>query len=91
MQAAMLQLNPASVDASCPHSLLCLVAVHAVCGIFRVKWEETDTLTENYQVNKFVLDPNEGFGRNKREQPLKSKEQREAEDEETFSDDDGGF
>jgi hypothetical protein len=63
------------------------VAVYAV--VCSVRWEETDTLTENYQVNKFVLDPNEGFGRNQRQQPLKSKEQREAEDGETFSDDDG--
>jgi len=54
-----------------------------------VHWEQRDTITENYQANKFVLDPNEGFGRNKRSKPLKSKEEREAEDGETFSDDDG--
>lgn len=53
-----------------------------------VHWEQRDTITENYQANKFVLDPNEGFGRNKRSKPLKSKEEREAEDGETFSDDD---
>lgn len=52
-------------------------------------WEETDTVVENYQANKFVCDPNEGFGRNQRRQPLKSKQDREAEDGETFSDDDG--
>jgi hypothetical protein len=46
-------------------------------------------LTKNYQANKFVLDPNEGFGRNKRAVPLKSKEEREAEDGGTYSDDDG--
>lgn len=55
----------------------------------RVKWEQTDTITENYQVNRFVLDPNEGFGRNKRSKPLKSREEREEEDGQTFSDDDG--
>jgi hypothetical protein len=54
-----------------------------------VTWEQTDTVTENYGVNKFVVDPNEGYGRNKRSQPLKSKQQRQEEDGETHSDDDG--
>jgi hypothetical protein len=54
-----------------------------------VDWSEQTTLTKNYKANKFVLDPNEGFGRNKRSQPLKAKEQREDEDAATFSDDDG--
>lgn len=52
------------------------------------EWEEEATLTANYRANRFVLDPNEGFGRNQRPAPLKSKEEREAEDGETFSDDD---
>eukprot|EP00882_Tetradesmus_deserticola_P010806 GHRQ01011416.1.p2 GENE.GHRQ01011416.1~~GHRQ01011416.1.p2 ORF type:complete len:196 (+),score=75.08 GHRQ01011416.1:250-837(+) len=52
------------------------------------QWVEEQTLTRNYQANKFVLDPNEGFGRNKRTAPLKSKEEREAEDGGTYSDDD---
>jgi hypothetical protein len=55
----------------------------------RVQWEQTDTVTENYEANRFVLDPNEGFGRNKRSKPLKSREEREEEDGQTFSDDDG--
>lgn len=37
----------------------------------------------------FLLDPNEGFGRNQRPAPLKSREAREAEDGGTYSDDDG--
>lgn len=53
------------------------------------QWVEEQTLTKNYAANKFVLDPNEGFGRNKRAVPLKSKEEREAEDGGTYSDDDG--
>jgi hypothetical protein len=36
-----------------------------------------------------VVDPNEGFGRNARAAPLKTKEQRHAADEATYSDDDG--
>jgi hypothetical protein len=58
----------------------------------RVDWTEQQTLTRNYTKNKLVLDPNEGFGRNKSnksEAPLKSKEERLQEDGETFSDDDG--
>jgi hypothetical protein len=57
----------------------------------RPEWEEEATLTTNYAANQFVLDPNEGFGRNLRPAPLKSKEEREAEDGETFSDDDGAL
>ncbi|GBF93672.1 hypothetical protein Rsub_06775 [Raphidocelis subcapitata] len=52
------------------------------------EWKEEATLTSNYGANKFVLDPNEGFGRNLKPQPLKSKEEREAEDGGTYSDDD---
>mmetsp|Transcript_6192 Transcript_6192/g.13484 ORF Transcript_6192/g.13484 Transcript_6192/m.13484 type:complete len:191 (-) Transcript_6192:1011-1583(-) len=54
----------------------------------RVDWEEERNLTDNYQRNGLVLDPNHGFGRNKSSVPLKSKEEREAQGEETFSDDD---
>lgn len=54
-----------------------------------VQWTEQQTLTQNYGANKLVVDPNEGFGRNRKQQPLKSKEQREQEDEGTYSDDDG--
>jgi hypothetical protein len=62
-----------------------------VCCTFAcsAQWVEEQTLTKNYKANKFVLDPNEGFGRNKRAMPLKSKEEREAEDGGTYSDDDG--
>lgn len=56
----------------------------------RPEWSEEATITSNYGANKFVLDPNEGFGRNQRPLPLKSKEEREAEDGGTYSDDDGG-
>lgn len=59
------------------------------CDCDSLQWEQTDTVLDNYQANQFVLDPNEGFGRNKRRQPLRTKEDREAEDEQTFSDDDG--
>jgi hypothetical protein len=59
------------------------------CSSCSAQWVEQQTLTKNYQANKFVLDPNEGFGRNKRAMPLKSKEEREAEDGGTYSDDDG--
>lgn len=55
----------------------------------RPEWEEEATLTANYAANRFVLDPNEGFGRNARPLPLKSKEEREVEDGGTYSDDDG--
>jgi len=57
----------------------------------QVNWTEQQTLTRNYGKNKLVLDPNEGFGRNKSnksEAPLKSKEERLEEDGETYSDDD---
>jgi len=37
------------------------------------------------------MDPNEGFGRNLKPLPLKSREEREAEGGETYSDDDGGL
>lgn len=76
----------------CRHQATSSAAVHCVwLTQHRVKWEQTDTITENYQVNKFVLDPNEGFGRNKRSKPLKSREEREEEDGQTFSDDDGEY
>lgn len=55
----------------------------------KATWSEEATLTSNYAANRFVLDPNEGFGRNSRAPPLKSKEELEAEGGETFSDDDG--
>ncbi|KAF8065911.1 hypothetical protein HT031_002972 [Scenedesmus sp. PABB004] len=53
-----------------------------------VEWREQATLSKNYAANRFLLDPNEGFGRNKRDAPLKSKAEREAEDGGTYSDDD---
>lgn len=56
------------------------------------EWAAEKTLQSNYEVNKLVLDPNEGFGRNKAPLPLKSKEERqqeEGEDAATYSDDDG--
>lgn len=60
------------------------------CRAPRPDWQEEATLTTNYAANRFVLDPNEGFGRNQRPAPLKSKEEREEEDGATYSDDDGG-
>jgi hypothetical protein len=63
---------------------------HAAAAAARPEWTETTTLTANYQANRFVLDPNEGFGRNQKPLPLKSREEREAEDGGTYSDDDGG-
>lgn len=60
------------------------------CMLRSVQWTEQQTLLQNYEANKFVLDPNEGFGRNQKQLPLKSKEEREQQDEGTFSDDDGG-
>eukprot|EP00775_Hariotina_reticulata_P013310 gene13310-13439_t len=53
-----------------------------------VDWSEQATLTKNYKANKFVLDANEGFGRNTRSKPLKTKEVRGEEEAATFSDDD---
>lgn len=55
----------------------------------RVEWTEKQTLQANYEKTGLLLDANHGFGRNKKSDPLKSKEQRLAEDGETFSDDDG--
>jgi hypothetical protein len=55
----------------------------------RPEWSEETTVTTNYKANRFVLDPNEGFGRNLKPLPLKSREEREAEDGGTYSDDDG--
>ncbi len=54
-----------------------------------MEWTERQTLHANYEKTGLLLDPNHGFGRNKKSDPLKSKEQRLAEDGETFSDDDG--
>jgi nucleolar protein 16 len=54
-------------------------------------WSETATLTANYGANKFVLNPNEGFGRNQNQRgrpPLKTPEERAAADGATFDDDD---
>ncbi len=50
---------------------------------------EKDTLHENYGKTGLVLDPNSGFGRNKKADPIKSREQRLEEDGATYSDDDG--
>lgn len=66
-----------------------LFSLYNGCCYCRLNWQQTDTVEENYQANKFVLDPNEGFGRNKRSVPLKTKEEREEEDGHTYSDDDG--
>lgn len=55
-----------------------------------ISWEEDKNLGANYAKNKLILDANQGFGRNSRAVQLKSKEEREAVGEETFSDDDGG-
>jgi len=54
----------------------------------RPAWELSKNLGENYAANSLVLDPNQGFGRNKSVMPLKSREEREKEDAETYSDDD---
>jgi hypothetical protein len=54
-----------------------------------VEWAERETLHENYEKTGLVLDPNHGYGRNKKADPIKSREQRLEEDGETFSDDDG--
>lgn len=51
-------------------------------------WKQEKTLVKNYAQNNLVLDPNHGFGRNKTKAPLKSKEEREANQEPTFDDDD---
>lgn len=70
-----------------PHSLS---QHHQTPTNLRPEWRETATLTTNYAANRLVLDPNEGFGRNaKAAPPLKSREEREAEDGGTYSDDDG--
>lgn len=53
-----------------------------------VQWEEGKLLADNYQANKILLDPNVGFGRNRASEPLKSREEREAGGQETYSDDD---
>jgi hypothetical protein len=54
-----------------------------------VEWSKEATLTNNYQANNLVLNPNEAFGRNQAPLPLKSKEDRQAAQEEDFDDDDG--
>ncbi len=61
------------------------------CLSHSVDWQEGKTLINNYQRNALVLDPNEGFGRNARSAPLKSKEERAEEGKETYSDDDGAL
>lgn len=53
-----------------------------------LSWKETNTLVHNYEQLGLVLDPNEGFGRNHTAPPVKTKEEREAAQEETYSDDD---
>jgi hypothetical protein len=57
----------------------------------RAGWNAEDTLKENYVANQLVVDPNEGFGRNNKALPLRSKEEREARGEPTHSDDDGAM
>eukprot|EP00879_Flechtneria_rotunda_P004411 GHRR01004662.1.p1 GENE.GHRR01004662.1~~GHRR01004662.1.p1 ORF type:complete len:196 (+),score=43.46 GHRR01004662.1:345-932(+) len=54
----------------------------------KVQWQEEATLRKNYQENNFIVNPNEGFGRNKRSKPLRSKAEREQEGGSTYSDDD---
>lgn len=44
-----------------------------------LKWDAEQLLRDNYKQNKLASDPNVGFGRNKKEEPLKERE--EAEDE----------
>jgi len=51
-------------------------------------WSEVATIPTNYKANNLVLDPNEGFGRNKSVTPLVDPEERHAQQEETYSDDD---
>jgi hypothetical protein len=53
------------------------------------EWSKEATLNSNYQANKLVLNPNESFGRNQASLPLKSKEERQAAQEEDYDDDDG--
>ena len=52
-------------------------------------WEEKKNLGVNYATNGLLPDANQAFGRNSKALQLKSKEEREAVGEETFSDDDG--
>ena len=59
------------------------------CCTCSAKWEEEQNLGSNYAANKLVLDPNQYYGRNSTKAKLKSKEERNAKEEETFSDDDG--
>ena len=54
-------------------------------------WQTTDTLLKNYAANDLLLDPNEGFGRNRAAAapPLKTPAERAAADGVTHEDDDG--
>ena len=66
------------------------------CGIphthtHRVDWKEESTLTTNYYQNNLVMDPNHDYHRTTQAgHRLKTKEERQEHQEETFSDDDGG-
>eukprot|EP00877_Chromochloris_zofingiensis_P002482 jgi/Chrzof1/12234/Cz06g26150.t1 len=51
-------------------------------------WHQEQTLIKNYAQNEFVLNPNEGFGRNQTAPALVTKEERQQRGEETYSDDD---
>ncbi|KAF5841655.1 ribosome biogenesis protein Nop16 [Dunaliella salina] len=53
-----------------------------------VDWREDQTLTANYNQNHLVMDPNIDHRSNKAGHKLRSKEDRQAHGEETFSDDD---
>lgn len=65
--------------------------VDTCCLFCSAEWQPERTLSKNYAANRLLNNPNDGFGRNNADLPLKSKEEREAAQEETFSDDDGGF
>ena len=66
-----------------------ILGTEKAIGTRRVVWTEKQTLHENYEKTGLVLDPNAGFGRNKKSDPIKPREQRLEEDGETYSDDDG--
>jgi hypothetical protein len=55
----------------------------------RINWVGERNLVDNYKANRLVLDPNEGFGRNKVSGPLRTAEEREQAGEEHFDRDDG--
>jgi hypothetical protein len=55
-----------------------------------VDWKEQQTLTKNYLDNQLVMDPNICHRSNQTGHRIRSKEEREAHGDATFSDDDGG-